>query len=138
MDNEIFSFNENGYFLIMNTDDNESWFIEMIDYNQNILFHHICDTFVTGDLILHLQKGIKQFIKSKYHKICLSRWYPHVSPLYFINTGNNFYISICIYRDSKNNEDFFKFIVHLDGGKEEKFKIPFKEIKNKIYQNSRV
>lgn len=37
MDNEIFSLNENGYSLIMNIDNNKSWFIEMIDY-QKVLF----------------------------------------------------------------------------------------------------
>ena len=131
MNNEIFSLNENGYSLIMNTDDNDSWFIELINNDQKIVFHDTCDTFVTGNLILHLQKGIKQFIKTNYHKICLSRWYPHVSPLYFINYDSKFFISISIYRESDTNNDIVQFDVHLENNIE-KFKIPLKDIKDKI------
>lgn len=41
-----------------------------------VLFNKTCDTFITGDYIFHLRKGIKRFKNNKKPiKLILSRWF---------------------------------------------------------------
>lgn len=109
-DNEIFMIDEeNGYSLILNTDD-KGWYVELLDIGQKVIFHYKCDTFVTGNLILHLKKAIKTFLE-KYHKIVLSRWYPKADARFLISIDGPTYISPYIFKDESTENCCVKFIV---------------------------
>lgn len=112
-DNEVFMIDEeNGYSLILNTDD-KGWYVELLDIEQKVIFHYKCDTFVTGNLILHLKKAIKTFLE-KYHKIVLSRWYPKVDARFLISIDGPTYISPYIFKDETTGNCCVKFIVTVE------------------------
>ena len=80
-------------------------------YRHEDILETQCDTFVTGNLIYHLEKAIRKFERA-HHPILMSRWTPHVDKLHFINLSEDIYITTKIYRDEQSN-DMVHFTVKL-------------------------
>lgn len=80
-------------------------------YTKEDILDTPCDTFVTGDLIYHLEKAIRKFEKA-HNTILMSRWTPIVDKIHMINMSEDIYMSTKFYRDNKSN-DVVKFSVKL-------------------------
>src|SRR5574344_1598592 len=131
MDSKLFMLDdENGYSLILDKDE-KGWFVELLNLDQKVLFHYKCDTFATGNLILHLKKAMNAFAK-KHHKIVLSRWYPRIDARFLISIGPT-YISPYIYMNTKDKECYVKFIVVEEiASKPITFEVQLDQLQNKI------
>ena len=87
--------------------------VSLIDFETSAeIFNYQCSTFITGDLILHLRKGIEKYINTG-NKIILSRWYPKVHSRFLCKDTEYPYITTSIYKDPNTNIDMIKFIVYI-------------------------
>lgn len=80
-------------------------------YRKEDILYTPCDTFVTGDLIYHLEKAVRKFEKS-HHPILMSRWTSLVDKRFIVNISEDIYVTTKIYRDNESN-DIVKFSVKL-------------------------
>ena len=100
------------YELLISRKNDNHFHVSLKDLENNeILFDHKCDTFVTGNLILHLKKAYQSH-KDTSHKIITSRWYPKVSSIFHTSTVKYPYIYIII--DRINNVETITFKVTVD------------------------
>ena len=77
-----------------------------------VIFNKTCDTFITGDFVMHLRRGIKRFKENKRPiKMVLSRWFPKLDCQFL--TPVNEYPYICTSFENKRNELVTIFKVYL-------------------------
>ena len=94
-----------------------------------LLFDQVCDTFITGDFILHLERAVKKLkSKDKYKPInlILSRWYPKIHNRYFVNMVDYPYITTIFART--NNSYKVKFKVTIKNKEELIFETSLEEL----------
>lgn len=76
------------------------------------VFNKTCDTFATGDFILHLRKGIKRFKENpKAVKIVLSRWFTRIDPITVLPSKEYPYISTTL--ENRKGKYIIQFNVYL-------------------------
>ncbi len=111
--------NDGNYELnIYKSDDNV--FINLFEYNNyNALFNYQCNTFITGNLILHLSKALEKFKSSSCTKMITSKWYPKFDKGKLINLVK--YPSLFIVLERKIDKEIAYFTLQLNENTKIKF-----------------
>lgn len=97
--------------------------------NAKTIFDYRCDTFITGNLIVHLKNAIEAHKKSS-NKIITSRWYPKFSNTFLNSTVKYPYIYMSLYR--KNSNSYIEFFVYTQKNISYNFKIKMSEIEKEL------
>lgn len=79
---------------------------------EKVIFNKTCDTFITGDFIMHLRRGIKRFKENKRPiKMILSRWFSKLDCQFLTPVEEYPYITTIL--ENKNDEFVVIFKVYL-------------------------
>lgn len=129
-------FSLNGFFELKMYYKHKCFFISLTNIETNEdLFYERCDTFIKGDLILHLKKAIKKFKNNK-NKIILSRWYRNVSNRFGLGNEQFPYITTII--DNINNIDVVIFKVFINSNENYIFETKLSELEELIGTNKNI
>lgn len=117
-DISLVSNNGNYELNIYKSDDNI--FINLFEYTDyKALFDYQCDTFITGNLILHLYKALEKFKSPECQKIVTSKWYPKFDKRKLINLVK--YPSLFVVLERKFGKEYAYFTLQINENTKIKF-----------------
>jgi len=113
MDNPISMISEDNSMRLTFHKNNRHRQVKLVELGSDYaIFNKTCDTFITGDFILHLRKGIKRFKENpKAIKIVLSRWFTKIDPVTILPTKEYPYISTVL--ENRKEKYIAQFKVYL-------------------------